>query len=113
MSVCLSVIVKIKKTSVVQKNQRGSKKPAWLSVEHGALKIKINSGVQNNSEFVRTYAGVRTIQNKINYSYDVRIVPLGRPESGIIIIRTVEASTGSSYSYAEFFFEKFGIRTFF
>ena len=73
-------------------------------MEHGALKIKINSGFQNNSEFVRTirtYAGVRfvrTIRNN-NYSYDV---PLGRPESGIIIIRTVEASTGfrkNNYSY--------------
>ena len=77
-----------------------------MSVEHGDLKIKINSGFQN-SEFVLTYAGVRTIRNN-NYSYDVS---LGHPESGIIIIRTVEASTGSSYS--EFFFEKFGIRTFF
>ena len=68
-----------------------------MSVEHGDLKIKINSGFQN-SEFVLTYASVRTIRNN-NYSYDVS---LGHPESGIIIIRTVEASTGfrnDNYSY--------------
>ena len=61
------------------------------------LENKNNSGFQN-SEFVLTDAGVRTIRNN-NYSYDV---PLGRPESGIIIIRTVEASTGfrnNNYSY--------------
>ena len=87
---CLCVCVS--KNQKNQKNQRGTKKPAWLSVEHGDLKIKINSGFQNNSEFVRTYAGVRTIRNN-NYSYDV---PLGRPESGIIIIRTGRGLYGIS-----------------
>ena len=79
-SVCVSVIVKIKKTSVGVCGAR-------------RLENKNYSGFQNNSEFVMTYAGVRfvrTIRNN-NYSYDV---PLGRPESGILIIRTVEASTG-------------------
>ena len=52
----------------VSKNQRGSKKPAWLSVEHGDLKIKINSGVQNSYGPTRVYE-----------SYG---------PSGIIIIRT-------------------------
>ncbi len=40
MYVCLSVCV-----SKNQKNQRGTKKK---SVEHGDLKIKINSGFQNS-----------------------------------------------------------------
>ena len=41
LSVCLCVCVS--KTQKNQKNQRGSKKPAWLSVEHGDLKIKIKN----------------------------------------------------------------------
>ena len=69
-------------------------------MEHGDWKIKINSGFRNSYGPMRVYEsyGLRTIRNN-NYSYDV---PLGRPESGIIIIRTVEASTGfrnNNYSY--------------
>ena len=54
---CVSVCV-----SKNKKNQRGSKKPAWVSVEHGDLKIKINSGFQNSYGPMRVY-GLRTIRN--------------------------------------------------
>ena len=50
-----------------QKNQRGSKKPAWLSVEHGDLKIKIildsiiipNSGIRSTD---RRGCTIRTVR---------------------------------------------------
>ena len=95
---CLSVCVCVSKN---QKNQRGSKKTVWLSVEHGDLKIKIildsrkipNSGIPNSGirSTIRTDEPTRvydsyctkirtglTIQNN-NYSYDVSLGRIRTP----------------------------------
>ena len=66
LSVCLSVCVS--KNQKNQKNQRGTKNRKKKSVEHGDLKIKINSGFQN-SGIRNSYGPTRVYEVRIRTVY--------------------------------------------